>query len=167
MRRSRSAAAVSSTAGGAPNASGPATAVTRIKHTMAIAAVSPVAMATPLWSVTDATIMPAIAATHTTRTQRRIHRGDTDRTYLPASVIGPSTTTVSEAMPEPSKPFSDVPEQGADPVDWDPQQRRFVSQPEREAAVGQRPLPGVAPPTESVAAPPTDSEVAAEPGRDH
>jgi LCP family protein required for cell wall assembly len=59
-------------------------------------------------------------------------------------------------MPESPNPFADLPEQDADPVEWDPQQRRFVSQSEREAATRPAP-PTAAPPTG--AAPP-------EPGRD-
>src|SRR3954468_21465019 len=100
MRRSRSAAAASSTGGAAPNASGPATAVTRIKHTIATAAMSPVAMATPLWSVTDDTIIPTIASTHTASTHRRIHRGDTVRTYPGGDHARRATGTVIRAMPD-------------------------------------------------------------------
>ena len=37
-------------------------------------------------------------------------------------------------MPEHSDPFADLPEQEADPVEWDPQQRRFVQQPGRATA---------------------------------
>jgi LCP family protein required for cell wall assembly len=39
-------------------------------------------------------------------------------------------------MPENSDPFADLPEQEADPVEWDPQQRRFVPQPDRATVQG-------------------------------
>src|SRR5689334_24207352 len=64
-------------------------------------------------------------------------------------------------MPESPNPFADLPEQDADPGEWDPQPRRFVSQSEREAAT--RPPPPAPPPPTSAA--PTGA-APAEPGRD-
>src|SRR5215471_3954196 len=46
-------------------------------------------------------------------------------------------------MPEPSDPYAHLPEQDADPVEWDPQQRRFVPQPDRPTSKA----PAVSPPS--------------------
>jgi LCP family protein required for cell wall assembly len=42
-------------------------------------------------------------------------------------------------MPDPPNPFADLPEQNADPVEWDPQQRRFVNRSQQEPT--SRPAP--------------------------
>jgi len=89
--------------------------------------------------VTDATIIPAIARTHTASTQRRIHRGDTVGTYPGGPDAERTTATVNEAMPENPNPFADLPEQDADPVAWDPKGRRFVPHSPPETATAASP----------------------------
>jgi LCP family protein required for cell wall assembly len=65
-------------------------------------------------------------------------------------------------MPEHSDPFADLPEQEADPVEWDPYQRRFVPQPERASA---RPPAAPSPPSPSPS-PPSPPTAASPEGRD-
>src|SRR5262245_41874461 len=63
---------------------------------------------------------------------------------LPSADGGP--VPLIRTMPEHSDPFADLPEQEADPVEWDPQQRRFVPQPGRATVEGPT-APAQAPPT--------------------
>jgi LCP family protein required for cell wall assembly len=58
---------------------------------------------------------------------------------------------VNEAMPENPDPFAHLPEQEADPVEWDPQQRRFIPHSPRAdsaAASPPPPPPAAEPPQE-------------------